>query len=598
MKEYITDLLQDGLIGFDISGTVSYANKSALDILSYTLDELQIKNYSGVLEPKNGSKSFERIREKLLFGEKIPSSLTTFTKINGDTVDLITKHALVKNNTNEIIGISVYMHVVNEFDFVISKANEVLETAPDGIIVVNNTGHIVMVNKQTEKLFGYVRNELLGKEIEILVPSRFLGKHKHHRDQYIDKPKSRNMGQNKDLYGKRKDGTNFPVEISLSPLNSDGKQFVSAAIRDISDRKRAENKFKSLLESAPDAMVIVDQKGLITLVNAQVENIFGYTREELIGQKVEILIPSKFHGNHPSHREGFHANPNVRPMGAGKILLGLRKNGEEFPVEISLSPLETEDGRLVSAAIRDITERKQAEEQMNIMNQQLMSKNKELEQFAYIASHDLQEPLRTVSNFTDLIKLQYHDLFDEKGKKSLQFISDATTRMQSLIKDLLEFSRIGLEIEKKPINVTSLMENLVQDISSKIMETKSKIVWDKLPIIFGAETEIRLLFQNLITNAIKFKMPDDDPLITIKAEEFKEHWEFRVEDNGIGIDQKHQGNIFKIFQRIHDRNVYPGTGIGLAHVQKIVKLHGGTIEVKSDLGHGSIFIFTLKKTKS
>ncbi|MFI5530604.1 PAS domain S-box protein [Kitasatospora sp. NPDC051853] len=240
-----------------------------------------------------------------------------------------------------------------------------LEAAPDAMVIVDGAGLIRLVNAQTESLFGYRRSELLGQPVELLIPGRFRGLHGKHREGYASARQVRPMGAGLELHGLRKDGTEFPVEISLSPLETTDGLLVSAAVRDVSDRKAAEQRFRGLLEAAPDAMVIVDGAGLIRLVNAQTESLFGYRRSELLGQPVELLIPGRFRGLHGKHREGYASARQVRPMGAGLELHGLRKDGTEFPVEISLSPLETTDGLLVSAAVRDVSDRKAAEQHIN-----------------------------------------------------------------------------------------------------------------------------------------------------------------------------------------------------------------------------------------
>ncbi|HWX38606.1 MAG TPA: PAS domain S-box protein, partial [Candidatus Sulfotelmatobacter sp.] len=236
------------------------------------------------------------------------------------------------------------------------------ESAPDGVVLVNEEGRIVLVNARTEKLFGFQREELMGQAIEVLVPERFRGKHRGHRAGFMGHPQVRPMDADLELFGLRKDGSEFAVEISLSPIVTADSSLVCAAIRDITDRKRIEERLRRLLDSASDAMVIAGHDGKIVLVNTQTEKLFGYKREELLGQPVEVLVPERFWAVHRAHRDHYMADPVARPMGAGSELFGLKKDGTEFPVEISLSPQLTEDGALVSSTIRDITGRKKVEE--------------------------------------------------------------------------------------------------------------------------------------------------------------------------------------------------------------------------------------------
>jgi two-component system cell cycle sensor histidine kinase/response regulator CckA len=236
------------------------------------------------------------------------------------------------------------------------------ESSPDGIVLVNQEGRIVLVNLQTEKLFGYGREELLGQAVETLVPERLRGRHRGHRAGFMGHPQVRPMGAGLELYGLRKDKTEFPIEISLSPIDAGGGSLVCTAIRDITDRKRIEERLRRLLDSAPDAMVIAGNDGRIVLVNTQTEKLFGYNREELLGQPVEVLVPERFWNRHRTHRNNYMVNSQARAMGAGNELYGLKKDGTEFPVEISLSPQQTDEGVLVSSTIRDITERKRVDD--------------------------------------------------------------------------------------------------------------------------------------------------------------------------------------------------------------------------------------------
>ncbi|MGH9872241.1 MAG: PAS domain-containing sensor histidine kinase [Pyrinomonadaceae bacterium] len=589
----------------DKSGKITLANKLTEQLFGYTRDEL-LGQHIEILIPERFRSAHPGQRESFF---KHPS-----TRAMGAGRDL---YGLRRDGSEVPIEIGLNPLTTSEGAFVLAsiiditerkRAEErfrlVVEASPSAMLMVNSEGRITLVNNQTETLFGYDRSELLGQPMEILVPERYRGGHPGHRTNFFQHPSTRSMGAGRDLYGRRKDGTEMPIEIGLNPITTDEGAFVLANIIDITERKQAEQKFQRVVESSPNAIVLVGAEGKIVLVNARTERLFGYSREELIGEPLEVLVPTRFRDKHPTHRSAFYSSPSTRAMGAGRDLFGLHKDGREVPIEIGLNPIEAEEGTLVLATIIDITERKHAEEEIHRLNDelevrvierttQLEAANKEMEAFSYSASHDLRAPLRHLAGYASLLQKNGWKQLDENSRRYVNTIIDEANRMGDLIDHLLNFSRLGrAELQKRTVD----LEKLVAEVVAKTaVPDGQQINWkiSALPKVPGDPALLRLVFDNLLSNAVKFTRKREQPQVEIGCKSTDPHAVLFVKDNGEGFDMRYVNKLFGVFQRLHRADEFEGTGIGLANVRRIIARHGGTTWAEGDVGKGATFFLSL-----
>jgi PAS domain S-box-containing protein len=472
------------------------------------------------------------------------------------------------------------------------------EWEESAVCVVDDGGYVMTWNAGAARIKGYSAEEILGKHFSVFYPEE-------ERDSGLPEKALKEARENgrfeAESWRMKKNGSRFWARMVIRPLEAkrDAPAGFFIVCWDLTHRNEAEQRLLLMAEASPSAMIMVNRDGMIVLANAQVEKLFGYQRSELMGKSIEMLVPERFRGPHLAHRTGFNGSPQVRPMGAGRDLFALRKDGSEVPVEIGLNPIKTPDGMFVLSSIVDITERKKAEqdiaryaEELRHRNEELSNTNKELEQFAYISSHDLQEPLRKIISFSE--RLSAAASLSGEERDYLDRINNAGLRMKKVIEDLLQFSRLTSgKVTFEKADLRQIILDLLSDIDVKIAESRAKITVGFLPVILANAAQMRHLFQNLILNSIKFAKAGTRPEIRIESEEKDGKIEIRVQDNGIGFDQKYADKIFQPFQRLHGKNEYEGTGIGLSICQKIVQYHRGTIAAKSAEGQGATFIVTL-----
>jgi protein-histidine pros-kinase len=453
-----------------------------------------------------------------------------------------------------------------------------LDAAPDAMVVVDDRGVMVLVNAQAESLFGYARGELVGRPVEMLIPARLEGRHRAHRASYAAEPHVRGMGESIDLLARRKDGVEFPVEISLGPLQTNEGLLVSAAIRDVTRRRSDERLFRALVESAPDAMVIVDAEARIVLVNAQTERLFGFPRSELVGQHVELLVPERFARMHEGLRSGYLTAPHARPMGFVGDLYARRRDGSEFPVEISLAPLESDAGPLVSAAVRDITDRRLLEEREKL--------DRAKDEFFATVSHELRTPLTSVLGYSELLA----DLpLDGQAQRFVAVIAKNALRELRLVDDLLTLASLengGLKIRGCVLDLGPVVRNAVVAAQPHADRQGVALTLKDLdaPVLVEADADrIGQAIDNLVSNALKFTPPGGSVAVHLFAGQDVAHVE--VADTGSGIAEPETERIFERLFRAEAAvaGQVPGAGLGLTIALAIAVAHRGTIGiVKSD----------------
>jgi PAS domain S-box-containing protein len=613
------DKANEGLILLSMEGKLVEVNNSFAEMHGYTVDELKdidIKELD-VLNDR-AFKGRAEVMQRINAGEVVRFEVEHYHK-DGHIVTLSTTASLINVGGQQFYlafhqDISERRVAQEALQSSEKRYRTTLESISDAFFSLNNQLRFTYFNKQAEELLLQKSSDVLGKQIFSEVFKEAKGS--VFEEKYIHALTAKEVSTFETFFGIEPYINWYDVRVYP------GTEGIAVFFTVITEKKKADTalrlsllKYQTLFDLFPAGITISDSNGQIIETNSIAQHILGLDAEEqkqrhVDGKEWQIIRPD---GSPLPPSEYASVRALDEQCQIANVEMGILKGNDQVTwINVSATPIPIE-GYGVAIVYNDITAQKQTEKRIRLLNEtleqrvaertnQLVVMNKELEfhlseleQFSYVSNHDLQEPLRTLTQFTQLFTKKYADKLDEEGKKYVEFITKAAMRMKMLVKDLLEYSLLGKESEKSIVDCNKIVDIVLGDLDESIKGSSAKLTVQELPILNVYETEFRMLFQNLIENAIKYQKKDMIPEIIISAESLEKEWLFSIKDNGIGIDKKHDEKIFIIFQRLHNRAEYEGTGIGLAHCKKIVEMHGGRIWVESTPEKGSIFMFTIPK---
>ncbi len=607
----LLDLTQDAIFVRNWKDEIVFWNRAAQELYGWGKEEIHGRTSHELLQTIF-PKALEEIEAEFAKTGQWEGELT-HQRRNGSTVIVSSRWALRTDGSGRPTDVLESNRDITQRRREERKFRDLLEATPDAMIIVNQEGCIELANTQMEIVFGYTKEEVLGKPVDMLLPERYRGRHSVHREIYFRAPRRREMGAGLDLYGLRRDGTEFPLEISLSPLETADGTLVMSAIRDITHRKateealhQSEERARLLVSGIEDyAILMLDREGRVVSWNAGAERIKGYSAEEILGEHFsKFYLPEEVAEGKPmSKLKAAEELGTVKDEG-----WRVRKDGTQFWANVVITALHDGNGQLrgFGKITRDVTERKLSAEalerhqsELARSNAEMIASNKELEAFSYSVSHDLRSPLRSIDGFSLALLEDYSEKLDDEGKKHLQRVRAATQRMGELIDDILNLSRVtrtSMRLER--VNVSDVAAEVFAKLEESQPERRVQVEIEKGLEATADSRLLKIILENLLGNAWKFTSKRASAHIELGKTNENGASAFFVRDDGAGFDPAYADRLFGAFQRLHAMSEFPGTGIGLATVQRIVHRHGGRVWAESSVGQGATFYFTLENTNS
>lgn len=597
----------------DTQGNIASWNKGAERLLGYSSDEILGKPYQLFFtrESIEAGQPFTLLDEARRKG-KVQAEVVRVKK-NGQSFLSNVMITPTLNDAGEWVGFTNISHNVTLQRQSEARRAAILEASLDAIITMDASGQIIEWNPAAENIFGYSKEESLGKEMaSFLIPERLREQYFKGMKRYLETGEGPILNQRVDMPALHANGKELLAELAVNVIPLFDPPIFTGTVRDITEQKKAESalreseaKLRAIVDTAIDAIITIEPNGSIVFFNKAAERLFGYASEEVIGKNVDMLMPAPYHEEHDTYLDNYLKTGIKKIIGIGREVQACRKDGGIFPIDLAVSEVQLDHRRLFTGIIRDITERKKAEDEIALLTKnleqrveertrQLEAVNKELESFSYSVSHDLRAPLRGIDGYSQAILEDYQDILDEAGKHYLKRLRGESQRMAELIDHMLMLSRLTRgELHPESIKLSDMVQEIAETLQSQ--DSARNVVF-KIQGGLVAEADSHLLYatlQNLLDNAWKFTSKHPVAHIEFGAKQKDGETVYYVKDDGAGFDMAYSDKLFTAFHRLHSNTEFPGTGIGLATVQRVIHRHGGSIWAEGEVEKGATFYFTL-----